>query len=439
MPYEGIGSQKTMKRHLGQYSLVCRYWARHCRAPIFAELELRTREDARRLLAFARTTTLGTSIGAHVRELTLSVSLPTEPWVHLAMHTLPRALFPQLASYTLRFTTTAPAGAHLAPRSVFAGLPRTLPAPRHAPDVHLDALRFGAFAALVAFVDSLLARRAHGLAALTLADVAWADGAALRPHEVPRAFRGARRRWGKHVLSIQVLRHQGAAWPLLWLLVAVERARPAPGHAPLFVDAAEMCRIVALVQIVLEECKCTLCESEKEKRIISFLADPWIMDNTYALKAKTWPTHQLLFRISSTGFVKEIKFTLAMFAQDVPRGRPPAALHFDWSAVDTHVGSFPGTLGTFRMALSDEVYDAYEPYVRGRMPRTDARGLLHIKRKMAEADDVERHGRAEVVAESRLPSAIGTEHASFADTASASPPLEISDRNSAFDTFLEKL
>ncbi|GJE96662.1 hypothetical protein PsYK624_128630 [Phanerochaete sordida] len=265
-------SKKELKRYLSNVSLVCRYWAQNIRAAIFEELQLQSPEDAHQLLAFARNVTLDMSVGRYVREITLETTLPCTPWLHLVVHTLPRALFPRLERYTYGFSPdTKNKYGWFAPRNVFVGLPRALPVPRLPVRPRLKWLDFAHFADLVAFVDSLFAARAHPAGGdapfrfntLSFYYVTWADNGEQVPAQVPQAFVGARRYWRKRVGDVHVV-NCSAAWPLLWLLVRTERPR---GPTPVSVHAD-------LLQHPRERLEQLLERAKIELEVLGWLA-PW--------------------------------------------------------------------------------------------------------------------------------------------------------------------
>ncbi|EKM57221.1 uncharacterized protein PHACADRAFT_254870 [Phanerochaete carnosa HHB-10118-sp] len=258
---------QQQKHELGQCSLVCRYWAVHCRGPIFRNVEIRTLEDAHRLLEFAKTSTIGISIGSYISSITVRAAVPSLPWIHLITNAIPHDAFPNLNSYTINVSeapfSEAPELRPFAPRSVFYGLPRSLPATKRPLPLSLRDLRFAAFADMISFIESFVASkpRSHS-ASLYLDQITWADGNTLMPSETPAAFRGMRRRWRKHFKSI-VSNNCTDAWPLVWLLVTAERPKPSLNRTPPFVDGMEVRRLTALVQVIMDNCQCTICSERK--------------------------------------------------------------------------------------------------------------------------------------------------------------------------------
>ena len=267
--------KKQLKHDLGQCSLVCRYWAKHCRSRIFEELILQTPEDALKLLDFLKVTTVGMNVGAYVKSMTINLTLPSSPWVHLIYNVLPRTALPKLGGYALSVkalvqSTGVDEPPPFAPRTIFFGLPRSLPATKRGLSITLDGLHFKTFSDLVSFADSMMAvKDPRQSSEIELAHVSWADQSSLMPSATPDAFTGKRRQFMKFFPSITATGCT-AIWPLLWLLVTAERPTKPAQHENLHVDAAEVRRLSTLVQAIVDDCSCSYCcadQSQHDKSV----------------------------------------------------------------------------------------------------------------------------------------------------------------------------
>lgn len=382
-------SKKQLKHHLALCSLVCRYWAKHCRAYIFEHLELRTSEDANILLQFSKTSTLGMSIQNYVVSVVLRVAVPSSPWVHLIVNTLPRGAFPKLKGYTFMISgeqpasdSTQPKTALPAPRSIFYGLPRSLPQTRRAVSLTLASMHFASFTHLVTFLDSLVATKPPLRSGeMDLSDVSWADDAALRPSETPSVFRGARRRWQERFPTV-LARRCIASWPLVWLLVAAERPRPSPNHLPPFVQPADLHSFLALVKLVIDDCPCFICEVQRDKG--ASMTSDYPLAGTADPTVRVWNgAHSLACWASSDGLATRVELrlvephALGHVLADRPR---PEALAINWAALDQQATAFVLDTQAFSVRVHAALYAEYEPYVRARMPTAAASARLAIVR-----------------------------------------------------------
>ncbi|EKM57001.1 uncharacterized protein PHACADRAFT_208167 [Phanerochaete carnosa HHB-10118-sp] len=381
--------KKRLKRELGQCSLVCRYWAIHCRPAIFTHIELQTPEDAYRLLELAKTTSLGISVGMYISDVTIRATVSSLPWIHLITNTTqPRDLFPNMNSYRVYIQSPFSGPQEMkpfAPRSAFHSLPRSLPSPlKHLVSLELKDLRFATFADFISFLDSLITPD-HGSrnAPLSLHRVTWADHDKLTPLEIPVAFRGVRRRWKKYCTNIVAVRCT-AVWPLIWLQVTAQRPRPPPTRMPPFVHPAETYRLVALVQITMDECECTACAEHKSERVTLGEVEPGkdFPDCTTLRIRNT--VHDLIFCISLDGHVVNICFHLRVaFTAIWQSDEPPESLRLDWTALDQRAAAFNGSM--LSVWIPDGIYDEYEPFVRAHMPMTESHGRLKLEREVPEA------------------------------------------------------
>ena len=163
--------KKRDKRDLGQLSLVCRYWASKTRGRIFANLTLRSRDDALEFTSFAKCSIWPVhsivSIGKYVKSLRFFVDVLDLPWIHLILHCMPNDILGPTSDSPievhLNFACLAPGGGQgttlaSVPRHVYHDLPRRFPPtmrPRFTqPSVWIRKLSFGSPKNLTYFVFS---------------------------------------------------------------------------------------------------------------------------------------------------------------------------------------------------------------------------------------------------------------------------------------------
>ena len=410
---EDEGLKKQLKHHLGLCSLVCRYWAKHCRHRIFETITLRSQEDAMQLLEFTKVTTAGMSVRTYTSNLNLRVTLPSPPWVHLVINAIPYSVFPKIRGYTLTVSGIPPDSdssddaKSFAPRSIFYGLPRSLPATKRAVSLTLDDMHFKSFDDLVSFVDSLMAAKPTRRSTQTdLNRVSWSDNSSLSSSITPRAFSGMRRSWRKRFPMVAVTGCT-ATWPLLWLLVTTERPGQTPNHPPLYVDGAEVRRITAIVQSIMDDCRCAACgkpasepqrtylNAEEPIRGFQGMCAHLPLPREQSLTScapehatvKTWNgVHDLSFSLSD-GLVTVINLTLVLYADHVPNDQPPEAFNFSWAVLDKQVAAFNTTMTTFRVQLPDAEYAAWESFVCTQMPMTRVSGRLKVECEGGKSSD----------------------------------------------------
>ena len=409
---EEEGSKKQLKRYLGQCSLVCRYWAKHSRRRIFESITLRTPEDAIQLLEFAKVTAAGMSIGMYTSNLALHVTLASPPWIHLVINAIPSLVLPEICGFTL-IISGGPFSSEsiddpksLAPRNIFYGLPRSLPPTKRPVSLTLGDMRFNAFDDFVSFVDSVMATKPVGRTGqTTFSRISWLDNSSLSPDATPRAFNGMRRCWRKLFPTVAASGCT-AAWPLLWLVVTTQRPRKTPNQSPLFVDGAEVHRLAGLIQIVMDDCHCAVCDQPSESSLPTFIADnsngglrgmrtrlvlqhEWPLMNCAPESLEAWNgTHELIFSLSD-GFVTKVDFVLVApyYAEQIPHVESPEAFSFNWAVLDTQVAAFNATMSTFRVQIPDAMYTTYEPFVRVHLPVTGASGKLKVERLGGKSGD----------------------------------------------------
>ncbi|EKM57403.1 uncharacterized protein PHACADRAFT_142704 [Phanerochaete carnosa HHB-10118-sp] len=383
-----VERKKQLKHELGQCSLVCHFWAMHCRPPLFRYIELRAAEDVHRLFEFANTITLDISVGWYVFGIAICITMPSPPWIHLVVNTIPLDAFPFVENYTFNVlkpseSITLNEPGFYAPRSVFYGLPRSLPATKCSiDDVALSGQRFAAFADLVSFLSSFIAIKLHsescGAKRLSLEEVTWADGDALTPSETPVAFRGMRRCWRKCFMSIETFGCT-AIWPLIWLVVTTERPRPSQHRTPVFLDGAEVRRLAALVEALVDNCKCTAC---KQSELRSASLRPTYLTASGGLGDERviiiHGVHGFSFTVFD-GHVTKIHFDIRgwYFDEDMRLGSPEE-LGFDWAALDQRVAAFEWAVA-FSAKIPEVLHDEFESFMRGHMPLMESRGHLEVE------------------------------------------------------------
>ncbi|KAJ3555686.1 hypothetical protein NM688_g2440 [Phlebia brevispora] len=146
---------QTSKRELGQISLVCRRWAKHIRPMIFAQIKLRTRDDAHTLLRFLRCPASVMSGYIHELDLKLSVSsYPYLPWVHAVCS----VILPRLATTHPRMllTVQGPLPHGKVMKGIHDMLPRSYPYfSSGLQELSLANSRFKSFAHLMRMVSDM--------------------------------------------------------------------------------------------------------------------------------------------------------------------------------------------------------------------------------------------------------------------------------------------
>lgn len=159
------GARAYIKKELGRCALVSTYWAPRCQEKIFREIELRSAEDVRDLLAMLDRP--GTTIAQYIHEFTI-LHEDSPPWVHL-VPLLYRKL-PPSSRHKRYLWRSFPEKRTL--RTIHPDLPRTVPA--HNTRLHkleLVGTRFACFGDLVHLLDEL-----RDLRTLHCWKVTWAKG-----------------------------------------------------------------------------------------------------------------------------------------------------------------------------------------------------------------------------------------------------------------------
>ena len=393
---------KANKHALGQWSLVARHWAKHCRQRIFERLTLRSKEDAMQLREYMQTTTAGTSIIAtYVAHLHIRLTLPSPPWTHLVLNINPSVL-PNLAScrIVIDSQTHGSEPGLVAPRTVFFGLPRSLPASRLRLRLEVENLRFNTFRDFVSFLRSTKAtEESLDPPPMSLTRISWSADSALAPPANPHTFLGLRPvLWntdtGNYVSAIDCT----AVWPLLWLVVTTE---PRMRRVACYIDARELQRAAALVQTLVDICSCFCCARQRLDRVPSVQLYGSVKKGSNGSTCKcpmisveiatqrlivgyceitAWPYgrgHGTTFDVSSDGLVVQCRFYMNNQAL---RESPPESFDLGWGALDEQIAAFNPTMTGFSVVLLDEIYEAYAPYVRNRMPVAESSGRLQLEK-----------------------------------------------------------
>ena len=393
---------KANKHALGQWSLVARHWAKHCRQRIFERLALRSKEDALQLREFMQTTTGGMSIVAYVSDLRIHLTLPSPPWIHLILNINPSAL-PNLAScrIVVNFQDHGSEPGLVAPRTVFFGLPRSLPASRLRLRLELENLHFDTFRDFVSFVRSTKAtEESLDSPPVSLTRISWSADSAQAPPANPHTFLGLRpvlcnSDSGNYISAIGCT----AIWPLLWLVVTTE---PRMRRVACYIDARELQGAAALVQTLVDACSCFSCARQRLDAIpasVQLYGSVKKGSNGSTCKCpmmdvevKTkrlivgcceivaWPRgrgHGTTFDVSSDGLIVQCRFYMDNQAL---REHPPESFDLGWGALDEQVAAFNPTMTGFSVVLLDEIYEAYAPYVRSRMPVAESSGRLQLEK-----------------------------------------------------------
>ncbi|GJE96670.1 hypothetical protein PsYK624_128720 [Phanerochaete sordida] len=381
------------KRAIKQCTLVCRYWARYSRAPLFRRLELRSAADVRQLLQFAEINTLGRNVSDFVEYITLEVTLPTPPWVHQILHTAPRHLFAPKPSREGRSTLELTMQVHpsesdspsavkrYTPRSFFHDLPRTLPVGLRAVayvSTAFSRLHFATCGDLICFVASWAPSRPYA-GGLHLSDVTWEGASTTQPATPPPRW-AVRRSSSLYIDSID---SSGctAVWPLAWLLVSTRRSPPrdAP-DAPIFVRIEDACCVAALVKAIFDDCQCSGCINNELKNFkLRRPSDTAASDSQHLLQILSIEripfNHHLVFFISAnSGDVTSIRLRTVKYPHSL---RPPETVQFPWKTLDDNVGKFNANPAV-QIILPGEQNESYKAFIQETMPSTHAAGRLTV-------------------------------------------------------------
>lgn len=130
---------RDQKRVLGTCSLVCRYWASKCRANIFRQIELRSRQDAIHIIEFLDAPT--SCIAQLIRLVSISPqNVVDAPWFHLlpCIATRLKGHLP----FSISLEGPLPGG-QKSLRSIHHALPRSFPhLSHHIQDLSVANMRF---------------------------------------------------------------------------------------------------------------------------------------------------------------------------------------------------------------------------------------------------------------------------------------------------------
>ena len=267
---------KLSKKELSACSLTCKYWAKHLRRYIFRAITVRSREDWSTFVEFATSNIVKPNIGKFVEYFTLHQTVPSRPWVHLALICRPKGIFPSLHRLNVESQGASAMGAApnspLTLRSVYQDIPGSFP-PLSA-DIakfSLVNIHFSSFEDIMATVDSVACTTIY------CQQLSWSNSDVLIPSYLPAAFSKVRR-WRTSAKEVHI-QQCAAYWPFLWMVVTT---RPRGLHikkSPLFVNPGELHRVFSLVQLACDNCSCSFCVKNGSQHSLfhptSALAKPW--------------------------------------------------------------------------------------------------------------------------------------------------------------------
>lgn len=206
------------------------------------------------------------SFGTCVCSVRLEQDVPSVqsiPWIHLILSLVPRNLLPNLEQVNLEAKGTNSSGsAEMAKRTVeirsmFDGLPRTLPSSHFYPlkNFELGHVRFETFGHLLRTLNSVDSQYDD----ILCLQLSWSEetSATVLDDTSMRSL-AAIRRWksGEKKVRVQSCR---AVWPFFLCLVTTRlQARIAPWR-PLYIERTEVHKMLALVHHIADECKCADC------------------------------------------------------------------------------------------------------------------------------------------------------------------------------------
>ncbi|GJE99167.1 hypothetical protein PsYK624_154140 [Phanerochaete sordida] len=378
------------KQVFGQYSMVCRYWAIHTREPLFAHLKLCSRDDAKRLLEFAKITTLGMNIGIYVQEIRLRLTIPSfsPPWAHLVLHLLPCSLFPNLKEISVKLsqnpTLSDEASLFIAPRTPFSDLPRSIPfsASQGVEYLSVNGLHFSTLAHLAIFIASFrkpgyLNQFNKHAPSVLLDGVTWEDGNALAaPQLVPLTwtFRGP----PEHFPSVG----GSSITPWRWLELFPTRSNVHPmpnahsarlSHTPQILDRDEMHHIYVILQKIFEfERTETKISDILRGHETSLTVKPDYLSYCVA------ESGTIRFSLNSTGHVAKIWLQFPALCDYDCTGVDTALLALP--DIETHVIASLAALESFDIVIERRNCTKHQcAAVRARMPRLAAQGKLVVE------------------------------------------------------------
>lgn len=247
--------------HSGSASLTARYWSDRIRPYMFNEVSLRSREDALSFISIVLPPVPSSlpNISAYITEIALEHRLPSPPWIHTILDFLSRGIIPNLQRISLRTSGPFPSGEGgqmVEVRSpYYEDLPRSLPVPPNLPlEEHtLKHLNFHVFKYLLAAIESL--RSSH----ILCTGLTWPEADTALPLIIP-ASTHTRRLRKPRAYFVQV-NNCTAVWPFTWCLVTT-RPPSTGGYdplRPLYVEKAELLKVVRMVQLISDSCPCRWC------------------------------------------------------------------------------------------------------------------------------------------------------------------------------------